>query len=254
MSTSDVCSFPRVDDHLVRPETREELVRGRLMLEPFASEPHATRHSMINFVTRSAIGPEHRGAAGLLTRFGPDSDFGTDVCIRRAGIDPSTGTRYLEELVFEIVHEEPLEALTERAEILTARGVRRVLAIFVGPEEVREWKDDQWVLLDPEGTISDPALAVPLPVRALLDRAEANRAVVRALYAKQDPTLLELEAQSREQGREQGLADIARTAIAALCEVLDLPLDAERRALLQTLDATKLEALLHAIRTARRWP
>lgn len=28
MSTSDVCSFPRVDDHLVHPETREELVRA----------------------------------------------------------------------------------------------------------------------------------------------------------------------------------------------------------------------------------
>lgn len=246
MSTSDVRSFPRVDDHLVRPETREELVRGRPMLAPFASAPHATRHSMINFVTRSVISPEHRGASGLLTRFGPDSDFGTDVCIRREGIDPATGTRYLEELVIEIVHEEPLVAVTERAEILTARGVRRVLAIFVGPEEVREWKDDQWVLLDPEGTISDPTLAVPLPVRALLDRAEANRAVVRALYAKQDPTLLEIEAQSREQ--------MARTAIEALCAVLDLPLDAERRALVQTLDAAKLEALLHAIRTERRWP
>jgi len=30
------------------------------MLEPFASEPHATRHSMINFVTRSAIRTERR--------------------------------------------------------------------------------------------------------------------------------------------------------------------------------------------------
>jgi hypothetical protein len=85
------------------------------------------------------------------------------VCIRREGIEPATGTRYLEELVIEIVHEEPLEALTERAEILTARGMRRVLAIFVGPEDVREWKDGQWVLLDPNGTISDPVLAVPSP-------------------------------------------------------------------------------------------
>jgi hypothetical protein len=254
MSASDVCSFPRVNDHLVRPETREELVRGRLMLKPFATAPHAARHSMINSVTRNVISPEHRGASGLLTRFGSDSDFGTDVCIRREGIDPATGTRYLEELVFEIVHEEPLEALTERAEILSARGVRRVLAIFVVPEEVREWKDGQWVLLDPEGTISDPALAQPLPVRALLDRAEANRAVVQGLKAKQDPAILEIEQAGVEKGLEQGRAQMARTAIEVLCEVLDHPLDAERRALLQTLDSAKLEALLDAIRTERRWP
>ena len=225
MSTTDVCSFPRVDDHLVRPETREELVRGRLMLKPYATELHATRHSMINFVTRSVISPEHRGASGLLTRFGPDSDFGTDVCIRRAGIDPATGTRYLEELVFEIVYEEPLEALTERAEILTARGVRRVLAIVVGPEEVREWKDGQWVVLDPEGTISDPVLTVPLLVRALLDRAAANRFVVRALYAKQDPTLLEIEAEGRREGR----AHMEGTAIEGLCEILEIPFGPERQ-------------------------
>jgi hypothetical protein len=52
MSTSDVCSFPRVDDHLVLSETREELVRGRPMLKPYATAPHAARHSMINSVTR----------------------------------------------------------------------------------------------------------------------------------------------------------------------------------------------------------
>lgn len=47
---------------------------------------------------------------------------------------------------------------------------------------------------------------------------------------------------------------MARTAIEALCEVLDLPLDPDRRVVLQTLDATKLEALHHTLRTDRRWP
>jgi hypothetical protein len=239
MAASTIPAHPRVDDHLVRPETREELVRGRLMHQPFATEPHATRHSMINAVTRSAISPEHRGAAGLLTRFGPDSDFGTDVCIRREGIDPATGTRYLEELVLEIVHEEPLEELTERAEVLTARGVRRVLAIFVGPGEVREWKDGQWVLLD--------------PVRALLDRTAANRAVVQGLKAKRDPAILEIEDEGRKEGHQEGRAQMARTAIEGLCEILEIPFGPERQALLQTLDAATLEALYAQIRTQRRW-
>jgi hypothetical protein len=129
MSISNAATFPRVDDHLVRPETREELVRSRLMLKPPATAPHAARHAMVNYVTRGAIAPGYIGAAGLLTRVGPDSDFGTDTCLRREGIDPTTGTRYLEELVLEIVHDEPLDDVTERAELLEARATTLATSI-----------------------------------------------------------------------------------------------------------------------------
>jgi hypothetical protein len=249
-------SFPRLDDHLVRPETREEMIDGRIVLAPPALEPHAERHYELDYVTRGGVAPGYVGATDLLTRTGTHTQFAADTCIRREGIDPATGTRYLEELAFEVVNEQALADITQRARDLTARGVRRVIAIFVKTNEVRDWSPslDDWISFDPNGTIEDRTLATPLPVRALLDRAAANRAVVQALKAKQDPAIQEIERAGLESGREQGRAQMARTAIEALCEVLDLPLDADRRALLQNLDATKLETLLHALRTERRWP
>ena len=247
----DPTSFPRLDEHLVRPETREEMIDGHIVLALPALEPHAERHYELDYVTRGGVAPGYVGATDLLTRTGERTQFAADTCIRREGIDPATGTRYLEELAFEVVNEQSLADVTKRARDLTARGVRRVIAIFVKTNEVRDWSPtlDDWITFDPNGVIADRTLATPLPVRALLDRAAANRAVVQALKAKQDPAILEIE----HAGVERGL-EMARTAIEALCEVLDLPLDAGRRALLQTLDATGLETLLHTLRTERRWP
>jgi hypothetical protein len=244
--------FPRVDDRLVRPETREERVGGQLVLAVPANDPHADQHYELDFVTRGGLAPGYVGATDLLTRVDGASDFAADTCIRREGTDPATGARYLEEVAFEVVGEQSLHDLTGRAKRIAARGVRRIIAIFVKKREVREWSTelDDWATLDPDGMLEDRTLATPIPVRALLDRAAANRAVVRALHTKRDPAILEIEHASAERGRAQ----IARKAIEALCEVLDHPLDAERRALLQTLDAAKLEALLDAIRTERRWP
>ena len=71
------------------------------------------------------------GSTDLLTRLSEGSHFATDTCVRRAGIDPRTGVRHLEELAFEVVHEQSTKDITERAEELSARGVRRVVAIFV---------------------------------------------------------------------------------------------------------------------------
>lgn len=245
-------SLPRLDEHLVRPETREEMIDGRVVLAPPALEPHAERHYELDFVTRGGVAPGYVGATDLLTRTGERTQFAADTCIRREGIDPATGTRYLEELAFEVVHEQSLADITQRARDLTARGVRRIIAIFVKTNEVRDWSPllDDWITFDPNGTIQDGTLATPLPVRALLDRAAANRAVVQGLKAKRDPAILEIE----DEGRQEGRAQMARTAIEGLCEILEIPFDPERRALLQTLDATKLDALLHGIRTQRRWP
>lgn len=244
----DPAPFPRLDEHLVRPETREEMIDGRLVLSPPALEPHAERHYELDYVTRGGVAPGYVGATDLLTRTGTSTQFAADTCIRREGIDPATGTRYLEELAFEIVNEQSLADVTKRARDLASRGVRRIIAIFVKTNEVRDWSPtlDGWITLDPHGTIEDRTLATPLPVRALLDRTAANRAVVQGLKAKQDPAILEVE----EQGREQGLAQ----GIVTLCASLAIPLDADRRAHLQSLDATGLEALLTAIGTQHRWP
>ena len=248
--------FPRVDERLVRPETREELVDGELVLAVPANEPHADQHYELDFVTRGGLAPGYVGATDLLTRVDGASDFAADTCIRREGIDPTTGARYLEEVAFEVVGEQALRDITARARRIVARGVRRILAIFVERGEVREWsrERDDWVTLDSGGMLEDRTLATPIPIHALLDRAAANRAVVRALRAKRDPAIVELEAEGIGRGVEQGRAQMARKAIAALCEVLDIPLDDERRTLLEALDATRLESLLDAIRTERHWP
>ena len=58
-----------------------------------------------------------------------------DTSVRRAGIDPSTDARYLEELAFEVVSEQSRRDITERAEDLARRGVRRLIAIFVKQSE-----------------------------------------------------------------------------------------------------------------------
>jgi hypothetical protein len=244
--------FPRIDDHLVRPETREELVRGRAVVAMPAKEPHAERHFMLDYVTGGALAPGYVGATDLLTRAGPGSDFATDTCIRREGIDPATGTRYLEELAFEVVGEQSLGDVTERAEDLAKRGVRRIIAIFVKKGEVREWSIERngWIVLDPSGALEDRTLARPIPIHALLDRAEATRAVVQALHAKREPAIMEIEEKGRTEGRVEGM----RQGIVALCGALGISLDAKRHATLQALDATALQALLAMIGTERRWP
>jgi hypothetical protein len=245
-------SFPRLDDHLVRPETREEMIDGRLVLAPPALEPHAEQHYELDYVTRGGVAPGYVGATDLLTRTGAGTQFAADTCIRREGIDPATGTRYLEELAFEVVNEQSLADVTKRARDLTTRGVRRIIAIFVKTNDVRDWSPslDNWITLDRNGAIEDRTLAAPVPVRALLDRAAANRAVVQGLKAKQDPAILEI----KEEGRQEGRAQMARTAIEGLCEILEIPFGPERQALLHTLDAAKLEALYAQIRIERRWP
>ena len=241
-------AFPRLDDHLVRPETREEMVRGRLVLAMPALEPHADRHHELDFLTRGAVAPGYVGATELLTRAGEGSQFATDTCIRREGIDPATNHRYLEELAFEIVNEQSLGDITVRAEDLSARGVRRILAIFVKRGEVREWSAERndWLTLDPSSTFEDRTLVQPIPVRALLDGAAANRAVVRALYAKQEPAILEIKA--------EGITEAITEAIMALCTALHIPLDEPRRAAIEALDVAGLQALLVTLGTERRWP
>jgi hypothetical protein len=240
--------MPRVDEHVVRPETREELVRGRAVMAMPAKALHAERHFLLDHLAGGVLAPGYVGATDLLTRAGPGSDFATDTCIRREGIDPATGVRYLEELAFEVIGEQSLRDITERAEDLSARGVRRIIAIFAKKNEVREWSRERndWVVLDPESVLDDRTLVTPVPVRALLDRATATRAVVEALYAKQEPAILAIEEKGREEGIRQG--------IEALCTALGIPVDAERRATIRALDGTGLAELLVELGTERRWP
>ena len=250
---------PRVDERLVEPESREQLVRGRRVVAMPANPEHADRHFELDYVIRAHVKDGYVGSTDLLTRSAVTSDFATDTCVRRQGKDPQTGARYLEELAFEVVNEQSLRDVTEQAEDLVARGVRRVVAIFVKKGEVCEWstKRGKWEELDPDGTFSDRTLARPLRVRDLLEAAEADNAVARALLAKDNPVLVEAKKLSEKAGESKGLAEGEkkglRRGIETACELLGIELGPERRAQMDKLDAASLEALLARLRVERRW-
>lgn len=204
-------SFPPVDEHLVEAEvTRDEIIGGRRVVALPAHPPHATRQHKLDYVLEPHIAPGYIGAADLLTRVDFESDFASDACVYKDEIDPQTNTRYLEEIAFEVVSEQNEGDATEKAWRMHRRGVRRIFAIFVkGERRVGEWSPQSrsWRTLDPSSYIEDPCLKVSLKVAALLDAAAANQAVVEALAAQGDPTLLEREAAARSEGKAKGKAE-----------------------------------------------
>jgi hypothetical protein len=260
---------PPLDEHVVKPEvTRDELIRGRRVVAMPALPPHADRQAELGYVIRGNLRPGYIGASELLTRVSEGSDFATDYCVRKAGTDASSGARSLEELSFEVVNEQSARDIREKVEDLTARGVRRVIAVFVKTGKVSEWSPSTaaWKDLDRDATIEDPCLSRPLRVQALLDAAAADDAVARALLAKDVPALVEARKASEQRGREDGLAEGEKKGLAegekkglrqgveAACELLGIELGPDRRARLGALDGAGLEALLAHLRAERRWP
>ena len=165
-----------------------------------------------------------------------------------------------------MVNEQSLRDVTEKAEgISTARGVRRVVAIFVKKGEVHEWSREKgaWEKLDLEGRSRGLRLsATPLPLRDLLDAAAADDVVARALLAKDNPVLVAAKQESRDQGRRDGRDEGRRegrregllAGLEAACELCGIELTDERRARIGALDTPDLDVLLGQIRTQRRWP
>jgi hypothetical protein len=243
---------PGLDDRLVEPETRAEVVRGRRILANPAAPPHADVHCDLDYVVRSRIPPGYVGATDLLTRASGGSDFATDTCVRKAGRDPRTDRRYLEELAFEVVHEQSLQDLTARAEDLSARGVRRIFAILVKRGEVREWSRARadWDVLAPSAWIEDRCLSTPLPVRALLDAAAADDAVALALADKKNPVIEEIRRSSYDRGRADGL----RREVGSICDLLGLELTGSRKATLDRMEGDQLEILVSQLKRDRSWP
>jgi hypothetical protein len=220
---------PSLHERLVRPETREEQVRGRAVIAMPALAPHGDRHFKLDYVVGAYVKPGYVGSTDLLTRAAEASDFATDTCIRKEGTDPRTGTRYLEELAFEVVHEQSLRDITARAEELTQRGVRRLFAIFVKKGEVHEWAGKEWRPLSRDAAITDPTLSLPIGVTALLDAAEADDAVARALVEKNNPVIAEVRAGGLKEGLREGQL---RTLERQFEKRLGRPLSPEERATL----------------------
>jgi hypothetical protein len=203
-------SFPRVDDHLVVPEiTRDEIINGRAVVASPAKAPHARQQTRLDYVVEAHVVSGYIAAADLLTRQGKKSDFASDTCIYKDGIDPETGTRFLEEIAFEIAAEQSERDAREKAVQMHRRGVRRIFAVFVkGNKRVCEWDPEtqSWRTLDADARIEDPCLVAPLSVGALLDAAAADNSVVKALDAKDNPEIRRLEATAKSEGEAIGEA------------------------------------------------
>ncbi len=239
---------PYVDERLVEPETREERLHGRRLVALPAHPEHGDRHTEIDRVIGNYTSPDYTASTDLLTRAGPGSDFATDTCIRRSGIDPRTGSRYLEEVAFEVVNTQSSSHMIERARQLTTCGVRRIFAIFVKTGECGEWSpsEDRFVMLELDDTIEDPCLVCPLSVRALLDDAEADKAVGYALEAKGNPVIEEIRA--------EGLAEGLAKGIATACALLGIPFGSHEREEVDGMDSSARAALLATLESERRWP
>ncbi len=191
-------SFPRVDDHLVEPEvTRDEIIGGHRIVAMPANPPHADQQSRLDYILQALVAPGYIASADLLTRHDEESDFASDACIYKEGVDPATGTRYLEEIAFEVVSEQNEGWVTEKARRMQRRGVRRIFSVWVKKtHRVCEWspESESWRHLGPDARIEDPCLVTPLQVAALLDAAKADYAVVEALAAKDSPAIRERDA------------------------------------------------------------
>ncbi|MFY9825611.1 MAG: hypothetical protein WAM82_29830 [Thermoanaerobaculia bacterium] len=238
-------AFPRVDDHLVEAEvTRDEIIGGHRVVAMPAHPPHADQQSDLDYVLRAHKASGYRTAADLLTRLDHDSDFASDACVYKEGVDPATGARYLEEIAFEVVSEQSEAWVREKAVRMYRRGVRRIFAVMVkGQRRVCEWSpgSQSWRTLAAESQIEDPCLVRPLPVAALLDAAVADNAVVEALAAKGNPAIQKRETAARNAGRAEGKAEGKAEGVLSLLSARGIAVsEAQRQEILRCRDLDRL--------------
>lgn len=213
---------PAVDERLIAPGSRYEVVDGKLQFVPPADEPHGTAHLDLAAVLRAHATSDYRGAVDMLTRTRSVGDHAPDASIYPQERDPATGGRKLEELAFEIVSEQALSVSTSKARDYVERGVRRVFCVDLGKRRVLEWsrEKDDWSELPVDASIADRCFIKPLPARVLLDAALVDDALAEALLAKKNRRI------------EAAIASAATSATAAtLAEALLRVLDARGVAL-----------------------
>src|SRR6185436_3393747 len=199
----DDSDLPDVDDRLVEPGTRYEMLDGELVYVPPCDEPHGERHSQLCALLGAHAGAEFKVAADMLTRTSKIDDIAPDASIYPAARHPKTGRRQLDHLSFELVSTETLGYAARKAAKLAGRGVRRVFAIDIERSRALEWSValGAWSVLDAAGHIVDPALAVPLPIKALIHSMKADDTIARALIAKCNPVIAANDAEARAEGK-----------------------------------------------------
>lgn len=256
--------LPAIDDRLAPPETRLEYLDGIEVFAAPADPPHATLHAKLAYLLEAHAAKGYVTAVDMLTRTDETTDFAPDASVYPAALDRRTGGRRLEELAFELSDKQALSVATKKARALVKRGVRRVFCLRVGPGRLLEWsrETDAWQPLANEASIDDRCLVRPLSVRALIDAAAGDEAVVAALKVRRVPALEALVAEGQTQARAEGHAEGhaegeakgLRAAAMALCKVLGITLGSKRRARLEAMGLAELETLCTALTQHRSWP
>jgi hypothetical protein len=92
-------------------------------------------------------------------------------------------------------------------------------------------------------------------VESPYDREAAHEAVLRNLLQRKGFDSLEaVHQQGLENGLEKGLEKGLRRTVHELCEVLGIPLSADREAAIEAMTAAQLEAVCVHLKRDRRWP
>ncbi len=248
--------LPAVDAHVVRPETREELLNGQVVYALPAKAPHARQHIHLAYVLNAHVAKGYLGAVDMLTRTGHEFDFAPDASVYPAARNPATGGRQLEELAFEVCSEQALEIPTTKARELVRRGVRRVFCILVeedleegapkghrrrhGGRRLLDWSraTDGWTPMAETEEIVDQCLTRPLHVRALLDAAAGDDAVAEALRERGHRLFSEERALGIAEGEARGRA----AAILGMLEGRGLTVSASvRKRILACTEIAQLE-------------
>ncbi|MDX2086785.1 MAG: Uma2 family endonuclease [Kofleriaceae bacterium] len=239
---------PAVDDHLLTGEHRYELDDGKLVYVPPAEEPHAVSHGALGALLWAHRAADRSVAIDMLTRVSELSERAPDAAIYPTARDEQTGGRQLEELAFEIVSTESLGQAARKATQLSQRGVRRVFALDIVRQRALEWSAplETWSMLASNVAIEDPALAVPLPIRALVDAAHAEAAMVRAFRERRHPEFVA----EREEGREEGQAQTSRAILTKLLLQKFGPLSPADLQRIATAELAQLERYLERVLTS----
>jgi hypothetical protein len=246
--------LPDIDERLVAPNTRYEILDGVVEYVSPAHFPHGVRHAQILLLIGAHIGLEFQVACDLLMRVTRIDDFAPDVSVFPLAPDPRTGGRQIDQLAFEVIGKKSLARVTRKAAKLVARGVRRVFAIDVARSRALEWSraDDDW--REVQDAIEDPVFVVPLPVEALIQTMKTDDLMARALLGKHNPVLeatrahdraeglAEGRVEGRAEGRVEGRIAGKREALIAVLTVRGLALDdAARERIAQEQDAGRID-------------
>ncbi len=186
MARSDGTELPAVDERLVMPDTRYEILDGRVAYVSPARDPHGSCHARIVAILGVLVAPGFKVACDLLTRASHTSDFAPDASVLPVARDPVTGGRQLEHLAFEVVSKGSLARITRKAHLLSTRGVRRIFAIGLQRGRVLEWsrKTGSWRIMRGDERVDDPTLVAPLALKDILATTDLDDVMERSLVAR----------------------------------------------------------------------